>query len=221
MLASIERELTAFAKKEFGQDGLTFEFEENLGGAFSNKSGRLKLPKYVTASVDDGKLDVLKCLVAHEVCHLKYSDFDYQFDDSNPSLLLPALIIEDIAVERNLLEQYANAGPYLNRLNKSYVYEYFIRNKNYASMNVDDLTMRALFTNLSRTGHCPPNVIADAVQGDKMRSAFKKFQSLQKAIPEAFNDAIRPRTTKDSEDLARKVLAFFGDFEKPSYYFGS
>lgn len=218
MAISIEDELADFAKKMFGTENLTFEFEENLSGAFSNKTGRIRLPKY--NPIEGDKLDVLKCLVTHEICHLKYSDFDYEFDEKTPGLLLPSLIIEDIVVERNLVESHPQSVEYLKRLNGRYVYQYFIRNKNYASMNVDDLCLRKFFTIFSRTNHCPMSVISSAVSSEKKIAAQEKFMQLWSRVPEAFRLNTRPKTTADSEVLARKVLDFFGDFEKPSYYFG-
>jgi len=218
MIAEIENQLKDFAKKELQTEGLTFEFVKDLGGAFSNKLKRIKLPLY--DEIDEEKMDVLKCLLTHEVCHLDFSDFDYEFDEKTPGLLLPSLIIEDIVVERNMVEKNAHVCGYLKKLNNNYVYKYFIKNKDYSSMNVDDLCLRKFFTMFSRTDHCPMTIIRYAVSNDKKEKAQEKFEKLRKFIPEAFNLETRPRTTKTSEDLARKVLEFFGDFEKPSYYFG-
>jgi hypothetical protein len=214
----IERELQTFAKQMFGVEGLTFLFEPNLGGAFSNAAGRIRLPKYEPLEGD--KPDLLKCLVTHEICHLKYSDFAHAFADDVPGLEQIALIIEDIVVERNLVESHPQCVEYLKRLNSRYVYQYMIRNKDYASMNVDDLVLRKLFTHLSRTSHCPMSIISGVVSSEKKALAQEKFMKLWAHIPEAFRLDTRPRTTKESEDLARKVLEFIGPFQKPSYYFG-
>jgi len=215
----IEEQLSDFVKSSFGIDGLTFEFIPNLSGAFSNKSKLIKLPKY--EEIDEEKLDILKCLIVHEVCHLKFSDFDFDFDESVAGLKPISLILEDIAVERNMVEENPHIIEHLKRLNLSYVYRYFIKNKNYGSMNVDDLCLRKLFTTFSRTEHCPMAVVKNAVPEQIKELAQEKFMKLRKAIPEAFSLDTRPKTTKACEDLARKVIDFFGDFEKPSYYFGA
>jgi len=213
-----EQELHIFAKDMFGVDGLTFSFEENLGGAFSNALGRVRLPKY---DLIDDKPDLLKCLLVHEICHLKYSDFKYAFDSSVPGLEQISLIVEDIVVERNLVESHPQSVEYLKRLNGGYIYQYMIRNKNYSSMNVDDLVLRKFFTTFSRTNHCPMNVIRSLISIETKDRAQEKFVELRAAIPEAFRLDTRPRTTEQSEALARKVLDFFGNFQKPSYYFGN
>ena len=215
-MTNIEQELHAFAKKELEIEGLRFEFVAGLSGAFSNKAGLVKLPILET----DDALDVLKSLVVHEACHLRYSDFDYAFDETTKGLLLPALIIEDIVVERNMAENRPHVIEYLKRLNSKYVYKYFIRNKDYASMNVDDLCLRKFFTIFSRTEHCPMDVVRYSVSAEKKAKAQEKFMKLRAHIPEAFRLDTRPRTTQESEDLARKIIDFFGDFERPSYYFG-
>lgn len=206
-----EKELRDFSKEIFGQDDFKLVFLKDIDGGKSNidEDGKIIV---LCDGIDD--MGYLKSVLIHEMSHLLYTDFKFAYDDSSPQLITIFFVAEDIIMERDMIEAFPDTQKHLFKANSEYIYKYFKSlNVDYQSMNEDDVCLRLIFKEMSKTGHCFLDIDA-SIKPDALSIGFEKYERFKKEVVLG-----EMKTSSDAQRISHQIMAFFGDYKMPSYYF--